>query len=107
MQKWVCSQSLEQVETHTVHLFPDQSWCPSTTTCYHIIGARMCIGLSDSYQKQKINLTQLRRNTSSRPQKKSGKKAPRTGDYEVVFAPESEQFLHVMSAGNQFKDCNN
>ena len=79
---------------YTVQLFPSQSCtCPSTTICYHIIGARMSIGLDVSCQQQKVNLSQLRRNTRSRPQKRSGRKAPRKGDYEVVCAPDSEESL--------------
>ena len=39
--------------------------------------------------KIKINLTQLRRNTRSRTDKKSRRKAPRAGDYEVVPAPDA------------------
>ena len=98
MQKWVCLMNVigTSGNLYTVRLFPEQSCsCPSTTTCYHIIGARMSIGLGDSCQKQKINLSQLRRNTRSRPQKKSGRKAPGKGDYEVGCAPDSEQSLKV------------
>ena len=39
----------------------------------------MSIGLEGSSQK-KINLTQLRRNTCSRAERKSGRKAPRPGE---------------------------
>ena len=57
----------------------------------------MYIGPSDSYQKQKINLTQLRRNTSSRPQKKSGKKAPRKA-WEIMkwFVPQNQNSFYML-----------
>jgi len=38
---------------------------------------------------KKISLSQLRRNTRSKKDKTSGWKKPRTGDYEVVPAPDS------------------
>lgn len=55
------------------------------------MAVRMSIGLhdDDGDAKRKINLTQLRRNTRSRSDKKSGRKAPRTGDYDVLPAPDS------------------
>ena len=55
----------------------------------------MSISLGNSSQKQKINLSQLRRNSrSQQPQKKSGRKAPRKEDYKVGCAPDSEQSLN-------------
>ena len=73
---------------YTVRLFPEQSSsCPSTTTCYHIVGARMSIGLGNSSQKQKNQFVSIE---ESQPQKKSGRKAPRKEDYEVGCAPDSE-----------------
>lgn len=52
----------------------------------------MSIGLDDKKSKKKINLTQLRRNTRCRADKKSGRKAPRPGDYEINPAPDSVSF---------------
>lgn len=58
---------------HVVRLFPKESCsCPSTTHCYHILAAKMCIGMESDRQKGKINLTQLRRNVHSRSEKRSG-----------------------------------
>ena len=48
----------------------------------------MSVGLEDMNSKKKINLTQLRRNTRSRADKKSGRKAPRPGD-DIVPAPDA------------------
>lgn len=75
---------------YAVRLFPTESCsCPSTNRCYHLLAVRMSIGL-DSKQSKQINLTQLRRNTRSRKDKKSGRKAPRHGDYEINPAPDSK-----------------
>ena len=75
---------------YAIRLFPEESCtCPSTNQCYHIMAVRMSIGLHNTNSKKKINLTQLRRNTRSRTDKKSGRKAPRAGDYEVVPAPDA------------------
>ena len=57
--------------------------------CYHILAAKMTVGMEDKGSKRKINLTLLRRNTHPRNQKKSGRKAPRPGDYEINPAPDS------------------
>ena len=39
--------------------------------------------------RRKINLTELRHNTRSRRDKRSGRKAPRPGDYDVTPAPDA------------------
>ena len=62
--------------------------CLFLKECYHILAVRMSIGLEGSSQK-KINLTQLRRNTRSRAERKSGRKVPRPGDYQLNSAPDS------------------
>lgn len=75
-----------------VRLFPKESCsCPSTTQCYHILAAKMSIGLENVACKRKINLTQLRRNTRPKSHKKSGRKAPQPNDYEVLPAPDCTQ----------------
>lgn len=75
---------------HAIRIFPRESCtCPSTSRCYHIIAVRMSIGLEDVDSKRKVNLTQLRRNTRSRADKKSGRKAPRPGDYCIEPAPDA------------------
>ena len=74
-----------------VKLFPKQSCtCPATSTCYHILAAKLSIGLeTPSSSKQILNLTQLRRNARSRKEKRSGRKCPRPGDYSVEPAPDA------------------
>ena len=62
---------------HAIRIFPKESCtCPSTGRCYHILAV---IGLEDVSLQRKVNLTQLRRNTRARAEKKSGRKAPRPG----------------------------
>ena len=62
---------------HAVRLFPKESCtCPSTSQCYHILAVRMSVGLEDFNSCRRINLTQLRRNTHPRTEKKTGRKAP-------------------------------
>ena len=75
---------------HAIRIFPKESCtCPSTGRCYHILAVKMSIGLEDIDSRRRVNLTQLRRNTRSRSQKKSGRKGPRPGDYEIVAAPDA------------------
>ena len=79
---------------HAIRMFPKESCtCPSTGRCYHIIAVRMSIGLEDVNSQRKVNLTQLRRNTRSRTEKRSGRKAPRPGDYYIEPAPHDASIL--------------
>ena len=82
---------LGSARPHVVTLFPKETCsCPSTTTCYHILAAKMSIGLTEKHQpRRQINLTQLRKNARNRREKKSGRKQPRPGDYELVPAPDA------------------
>ncbi len=60
---------------HAVTLFPKQTCtCPSTAECYHIISAKMSVGMQSKHGESVLNLSQLRRNTRSRKEKKSGRK---------------------------------
>ena len=55
---------------NAVTLFPKQSCaCTSTGECYHIISAKMSLGLHSKEVKSVINLSQLRRNTQARKEK--------------------------------------
>lgn len=75
---------------HAVRIFPSESCtCPATSRCYHILAARISVELEDTDSTKKINLTQLRRNTRSQANKKSGRKASRPGDYDIVPAPDA------------------
>ena len=49
---------------HAVTLFPKQSCtCPSTGECYHIISAKMSLGMETKQTNTVVNLSQLRKNT--------------------------------------------
>ena len=76
---------------NAVTLFPQQSCtCASTNECYHIISAKMSLGLHSKEGKSVINLSELRRNTRTRKEKKSGRKkfVPATADI-INPAPDS------------------
>ena len=78
---------------HAIRIFPKESCtCPSTSRCYHILAVRMSIGLEDVNSRRKINLTQLRRNTRPRREKRS---APCPGDYDIQPAPDASILLSI------------
>ena len=93
---------------HVVTLFPKETCsCPSTTTCYHILAAKMSLGVDQKQQSQhRANLTQLRRNARSRREKKSGPKHPRPGDCDVVPAPDSAAVTDTSSTNTPVKTGN-
>ena len=73
-----------------IKLFPKPSCtCPCTKECYHIIAAKLYLGMEITSSKTKLNLTQLRKNAQKRKEKKSERKTPRAGDYEVLPAPDA------------------
>ena len=77
---------------YAVTLHPQEMCnCPATTTCYHIIAARMAVGNNEGTKKGKINLTELRRNVRKTKETKSGQKKPRKCDVvkEVIPAKDS------------------
>ena len=61
----------------------------NTTAIYHILAAQLSIGQSGSSHVKQVNLTQLRINARSRKEKRSARKHPRHGDYDVLPAPDS------------------
>ena len=83
--------------TRVVNLFPRASCsCPSTNECYHILAAKMIMGMSESSKPVRRNLTQLRKNTRSRKDKKSGRKKPRPNDVMPESQGESTYPKHVL-----------
>ena len=93
--------------SYVVRLYPEESCtCPSKKDCYHIIAAKMSIDIKvESGQPKHINLTQLRRNSRGKKAKKSGRKRPREGDYEVTAAPDAvkSEDLHLKLAAKKGK----
>jgi len=80
------------LEPPVVRLFPSTSCsCPATCQCYHVLAAKMAIGLpDDSAPPRAVNLTHLRRNKRKRADKTSGRKRPRPNDVEVVAAGDAD-----------------
>jgi hypothetical protein len=91
-------------KNYCVSLHPkEMCQCPSTGLCYHIIAAQMSIGIEPTDSKRNYNMSQLRRNSRKRIDKKSGRKIPRTNDIvdtsQIEPAPDSFMLseLHDMS----------
>ena len=84
-------------DKYAVTLFPkEKCQCPSTGTCYHILAAKMSIGLTSNNEKNTVSLSQLKRNSRKRVDKKGGRKKPRANDYEkdnVNPAPDSSRLM--------------
>jgi hypothetical protein len=82
-------------DSYAVKLFPNEKCqCPATNTCYHIIAAKMSIGMDPHNVKGKVSLTQLRKNSRKRVDKKSGRKKPRLNDYDLIPAADSSFTLN-------------
>jgi len=81
---------------HIATLFPRETCsCPSTSQCYHILAAKMCIGQDDKSSGQmRKNITQLWKNVYSQKEKKSGRKRSHPGDCDIISAPDA--------AGNKY-----
>ena len=76
-------------DVHAVKLFPKQSYtCPAKSECYHILSAKLYMGMDLGKKQKKITMTQLRRNTRPRTNRKKGRKGPLTED-EVEPAPDA------------------
>ena len=77
-------------KSNAVTLFPKQSCtCSSTCECYHILAAKLSLGLPCKPETTTINLSQLRRNTRCRKEKKAGRKRPHPADCTINPAPDS------------------
>ena len=82
-------------KTYSVTLHPKEICnCPSTATCYHILAAKMYICMSVKSEKEERKLVRLMR-YKSRSQKKMGQKKPKTSDFEVIPAPDSQKAMEM------------
>ena len=82
---------IETQELHVVRLFPTTTCsCPAKSHCYHIVAARMAIGVTHNVTKRPLNLTQLCRNKRKRADKTSGRKQPKILDEDVIPAPRDD-----------------
>lgn len=77
-------------DNYSVTLYPEKCQCPSIGTCYHIMAVKMSIGEEDIEEKRILNLTQLRKNSRKRANKKAGTKKPMPCDQDIsiIAAPE-------------------
>ena len=58
-------------DVHAVKLFPKQSCtCPAKSECYHVLSAKLYKGMDLGKKQKKITMTQLRRNTRPRTNRK-------------------------------------
>ena len=75
-----------------VTLFPKETCsCASTGECYHIIAAKLSVGIPLQQKDTEHNLSQLRRNTRCRKEKRSGRKRPRPNDVDIPLSPSSAE----------------
>ena len=76
-------------EAHAVRLFPKNTCtCPAKHECYHIIAAKLYMGMDVGKRQKRITMTQLRQNTRPKCSKKRGRKGPLAED-EVEAAPDA------------------
>ena len=75
---------------HAVKLFPKPSCtCPAKGECYHIIAAKLYMGMTVGSKKRTITMTQLRRNVRPKCAKRKGRKGPLADD-EIEAAPDAK-----------------
>ena len=86
-------------EPRVVRLFPTTTCsCPAKSNCYHIMAARMAVGITSDTKKRTVNLTQLRKNTRKRPDKTSGRKRPRLDDVVPAGDQDAQQAADIRAA---------
>ena len=106
-QSFVVSSSTNSQMKYAVKLFPHETCsCPSSSSCHHILAARIAVGINESpnSKKPKINLSKLSKSNKKKQDKKSGKKNPRKGDVEVEPAPDSISKTSTASLSTPFQN---
>ena len=74
---------------HAVKLFPKANCtCPAKKECYHILAAKLYMGIDTKSATRRITMTQLRRNVRPRSTKRKGRKGPLQDD-EIEPAPDA------------------
>ena len=62
-------------DVRVVSLYPKEKCsCPARSMCYHILGVKLSLGAQETGSSKEKNTTQLRKNTLSKNDKKSGRK---------------------------------
>ena len=91
---------------HAVKIFPKESCtCPSTNQCYHILAVKISIGMKDKMSTGKVNLTQLRRNTRQRRNKKAGRKM-QADNIVITKAPDAPIVSCLFNMNHLMTLCN-
>ena len=68
-----------------VTLFPKEKCsCLSTGECYHIVAAKIRLGMMTEKEKVACNLTTLRKNARPKGEKRCGRKRPRPNDVSGI-----------------------
>jgi hypothetical protein len=83
---------------YCVTLFPkEKCQCEATSTRYHILAAKMSVGLEPVQTNRAVNLRLYRKTAKRKLTKKTARKQPRANDYELEFepAPDSEFSLNI------------
>ena len=97
-------------DKYEVTLFPKESCgCPSTGECYHILAAKMSVGMPGKNQNNVINLTQLKCNRRKRFDKKNGRKQPSKNDLDIstiLPAPVSMSSQNSVIENPEFDNSN-
>jgi hypothetical protein len=87
---------------YCVTLFPRETCqCESTSTCYHILVAKISIGLEPVQTNRVVNLRVLSKNSKKKIDKKSGRKQPRANDYEIEFEPAPDSAFSLNPSSKQ------
>ena len=90
---------------HVVTLFPKEKCsCPSTSTCYHVLAAKLFLGMdvAECRPKKQI-LTELRKNVRKKKENKGGRKRPRPKDIDQVDNEgESRSNYYVLSFDSKY-----
>ena len=92
-------------KTYSVQLFPKERCnCPSTTTCWHIIAAKMSCWMKENNTIHTLNLPWLKRNSRTQFDKKSGRKHPRHKDIEITATPDSKLSNMISTKNHVWKE---
>ena len=76
--------------THALKLFPKPSCtCPAKTMCYHIMAAKLYMGIEIPAKSKRITMTQLRRSARPKSNRRKGRKGPLEED-EIEPAPDAK-----------------
>ena len=87
-------------KAYSVQLYPKETCnCPSTTAYWHIIASKLSVGIHSAIPaKHTLNLSQLKRNSRTRVDKRLGRKQPRPNDTDIEIIPASDSQGSILVA---------